>query len=69
MSLQVRHSELRAEYAKPWLEWAVSLLYVLALDLKRLQVLSHVHCFRQSLIFSLLREPPSLVEEHRQLLG
>jgi hypothetical protein len=38
MQIQIRHSELRTEYTKPWLQWAVSVLYVLALDLKRLQV-------------------------------
>lgn len=37
MWLQAQHAELRAEYAKPWLEWAVALLYVSALDIKRLQ--------------------------------
>lgn len=38
MWLQARHAELRAEYAKPWLEWVVSVLYTSALDIKRLQV-------------------------------
>jgi hypothetical protein len=38
VQLQAEHSELRSEYTKPWLQWAVCMLYVLALDLRRLQV-------------------------------
>jgi hypothetical protein len=35
--VQVQQCRSRSEYAKPWLHWAVGLLYLVVLDLKRMQ--------------------------------